>query len=122
MHRRAFLLSLATLAVAGCDALTMVKGSVKDFEGKGVADATVRLAPTTGGQPWEVKSRSDGSFRISQTHGLEPDQFSLSVGMEGYKTVTAEVKARRYYECTVVLAGESQRADSSIGCRNAARK
>jgi hypothetical protein len=78
------LLPLFFLAACGGDGGTSLQGRVLDEGGRPVQGAQVVLVSRAFRD--EVKSREDGSFRVSVMHDPGPPFGTLTVSKEGYET------------------------------------
>jgi len=95
---------LATVLLMGCDAITSVRGVVRDQNGQPLAEASVKLLATRSGRTAQRSTAADGFFSVEIIHGVLPGPFRLEISKNGYVTFTQDIKAKSRQEITVVLA------------------
>ena len=80
----AMLCAIALPIAATSQASSTPAGTVTDPHGKPLGDAELRLSAINGGQMYESKTASDGSFQFSQ---VPAGPYMLSVRSPGFKSV-----------------------------------
>jgi hypothetical protein len=97
------LVLLCAVLQFACDAMTFVHGVVTDREGRPIPGASVRLAYPDGRTANEVRSKDDGAYVISTTHGWLRGMFRLTVTAPGYLPFEAEFRANTRSKCDVQM-------------------
>ena len=98
------LILVCTLTIAvvlwGCDGGTRITGVVFGTEGRPVSDAVVKL--TCGGYARQVKTTTDGVFKIGMTHSPWNPELTLTVQKAGYKPFEKRFHASEHLKDIVV--------------------
>jgi len=106
------------LLCSACDAITSVRGTVRDAASQPVEDARIDMALVGDTRLLSEKSDEPGRYRVSLTHGLPAGAVQIRVSKDHYQPATTSVRANRDYECDVRLVStESRTSASTLTCR-----
>ena len=92
---RLTVICLALIVAIGCDALTVVRGTVRDTRCQPVADANVVI--NVGGNTWSGLTDSDGRFEKGITHGPTNSPLELVISKPGFEKLTVKLPASFQY-------------------------
>jgi hypothetical protein len=107
------------LACAACDAITSVRGTVRDPAGQPISSAHVEVGFVRRSTPVRMRrSDASGRYETSLTHGLRPGPIRMRTQGDGFRTAETQMDANKDYECDATLSPlGTEAAPSSVTCR-----
>lgn len=87
------LAGIACLILSACDGGTTVRGYVRDKRGAPLLGASITMSPDGENRNREVRSREDGSYKLSMLHA-PGNSVVLRVSKQGYAAVERRLHSR----------------------------